>query len=193
MRHRPRRRGADRLHRRDPPGVGARRRRPGEPRRRGQRRRQRGRRRAGRARRASAARSTTRACVRKTDTTSLVAFSSPQIGPLGRVTEGHPTIWSRIPRNPTLDPPHLDRRVFVVPTAAGDDGALARAALATEPDGVVDRHARRRPPRPGAARALGRGRRADPGGRLLPPRARRDPQFDLRLRAARRSTCARPR
>ena len=75
--------------------------------------------------------------VRKTDTTSLTAFSSPQIGPLGRVTEGHPTIWSRIPRNPTLDPPSLDKRVFIIPTAAGDDGSLARAALATEPDGVV--------------------------------------------------------
>ena len=74
---------------------------------------------------------------RKTDTTSLVAFSSPQTGPLGRVTEGHPTIWSRIPRNPPLDPPHLDRRVLVVPTTAGDDGTLARAALDTEPDGVV--------------------------------------------------------
>jgi L-asparaginase len=76
-------------------------------------------------------------CVRKTDTTSLVAFSSPQTGPLGRVSEGHPTIWSRIPRNPPLDPPHLDRRVVLVPTAAGDDGALARAALETEPDGAV--------------------------------------------------------
>ena len=75
--------------------------------------------------------------VRKTDTTSLTAFSSPQMGPLGRVTEGHPTIWSRIPRNPTLDPPDLDKRVFIIPTAAGDDGSLARAALATEPDGVV--------------------------------------------------------
>ena len=76
-------------------------------------------------------------CARKTDTTSLVAFSSPQTGPLGRVTEGHPTIWSRIPRNPTLDPPDLDRRVLIVPTASGDDGVLAKAALATEPDGVV--------------------------------------------------------
>lgn len=74
---------------------------------------------------------------RKIDTTSLVAFSSPQTGPLGRVTEGHPTIWSRIPRNPPLDPPHLDGRVLVVPTMAGDDGTLARAALATDPDGVV--------------------------------------------------------
>jgi L-asparaginase len=75
--------------------------------------------------------------VRKTDTTSLVAFSSPQFGPVGRVTEGHPTIWSRVPRNPPLDPPHLDCSVPILPTSAGDDGALARAALQTEPDGVV--------------------------------------------------------
>ncbi|HKJ36925.1 MAG TPA: asparaginase [Solirubrobacterales bacterium] len=76
-------------------------------------------------------------CARKTDTTSLVAFSSPQTGPLGRVTEGHPTIWSRIPRNPPLDPPHLDRQVLVVPTGVGDDGALARAALASDPAGAL--------------------------------------------------------
>ncbi len=76
-------------------------------------------------------------CVRKTDTTSLVAYSSPQTGPLGRVSEGHPTIWSRMPRNPPLDPPSLDRHVVIVPTASGDDGTLARAALGTEPDGVV--------------------------------------------------------
>jgi L-asparaginase len=75
--------------------------------------------------------------VRKTDTVSLVAFSSPQIGPLGRVTEGHPIIWSRLPRNPPLDPPNLDRSVLVIPTVAGDDGTLANAALATSPDGVV--------------------------------------------------------
>ncbi len=76
-------------------------------------------------------------CARKTDTTSLVAFSSPQTGPLGRVTEGHPTIWSQIPRNPPLDPPHLNGRVFVVPTCAGDDGTLARAALDSDPEGAV--------------------------------------------------------
>jgi L-asparaginase len=76
-------------------------------------------------------------CARKTDTTSLTAFSSPQTGPLGRVTEGHPTIWSRIPRNAPLDPPTLDKRVLVVPTVAGDDGSLAGAALSTAPDGIV--------------------------------------------------------
>ena len=76
-------------------------------------------------------------CVRKTDTVSLVAFSSPQTGLLGRVTEAHPIIWSRIPRNPPLDPPDLDRNVLIVPTVSGDDGTLARAALSTNPDGVV--------------------------------------------------------
>lgn len=76
-------------------------------------------------------------CARKTDTTSLTAFSSPQTGPLGRVTEGHPTFWSRMPRNPPLDPAALDKRILIVPTTSGDDGTLARAALTTEPDGVV--------------------------------------------------------
>ncbi|MGI8659947.1 MAG: asparaginase, partial [Thermoleophilaceae bacterium] len=76
-------------------------------------------------------------CARKTDTTSLIAFSSPQTGPLGRVTEGHATIWSQIPRNPPLDPPDLKGNVLIVPTTSGDGGGPARAALATEPDGVV--------------------------------------------------------
>ncbi|CAN5415207.1 asparaginase [soil metagenome] len=75
--------------------------------------------------------------VRKTDTTSLVAFSSPQTGPLGRVSEGHPTIGSRIPRNPPLDPPNLDGRVLIAPGVAGDDGTLAQAALETNPAGIV--------------------------------------------------------
>jgi L-asparaginase len=76
-------------------------------------------------------------CARKTDTTSLTAFSSPQTGLLGRVTEGHATFWTRVPRNQALDPPALDHHVLVVPTTAGDDGTLARAALETEPDGIV--------------------------------------------------------
>ena len=76
-------------------------------------------------------------CARKTDTTSLVAFSSPQTGPLGRVTEGHATIWSRVPRNPPLDPPDLSGNVLIVPSTSGDGGGLARAALATDPDGAV--------------------------------------------------------
>jgi L-asparaginase len=76
-------------------------------------------------------------CARKTDTTSLTAFSSPQTGLLGRVTEGRATFWTSVPRNEALDPPGLDQRVLIVPTTAGDDGTLARAALASEPDGLV--------------------------------------------------------
>ena len=121
---------------------------------------------------------------RKTDTTSLVAFSSPQTGPLGRVTEGHPTIWSRIPRNPPLDPPKLDRRVLIVPPIAGDDGTLSRAALEHRPGRRRHRHPRRRPPDARAARDLGPAR-SDPGRRLLPLRARRHAQLDLRLRGIR--------
>ena len=77
--------------------------------------------------------------LRAQDRHDLAGRRSPRPRPArsGRVTEGHPTIWSRLPRNPPLDPPDLDRRVLIVPTTSGDDGTLARAALATEPDGVV--------------------------------------------------------
>ena len=118
---------------------------------------------------------------RKTDTTSLVAFTSPQTGPLGRVTEGHPIIWSRVPRNPPLDPPNLSKRVLVVPTGAGDDGSLARAALGTDPDGVVIGTLGAGHLTPDLLAALGRGIRQDAGRRLLPARARRRAQLDLRL------------
>jgi L-asparaginase len=76
-------------------------------------------------------------CARKTDASMLAAFGSPQTGPIGRVVEGRADIWSSVPRSTALDPPDLDRRVFVVPATSGDDGALARAALAAEADGVV--------------------------------------------------------
>lgn len=76
-------------------------------------------------------------CARKTDTTSLTAFSSPQTGLLGRVTEGHSTIWARLPRNPAVDPIKLNGRVPIVPSASGDDGSFARAVLDLEPDGAV--------------------------------------------------------
>ena len=105
-------------------------------------------------------------CVRKTDTTSLVAFSSPQTGPLGRVTEGHPIIWSKIPRNPPLDPAepgqagaggahHGRRRRLPGPRRAGH-----RARRRDH------RHAGRRPPGPAAAGASGPRRRS--GSRWWP-------------------------
>lgn len=76
-------------------------------------------------------------CVRKTDATSVLAFSSPQTGPIGRVSEGSAEIWLRVERNPPLDPGALGFDVPIVPTTAGDDGAHARAVLAGSPDGVV--------------------------------------------------------
>lgn len=75
--------------------------------------------------------------VRKTDVTSPVAFGSPQSGLAGRVSEGSVEIWSRVGRNPQLDPAALDHRVPVVAAVSGDDGSHARAVLAAAPDGVV--------------------------------------------------------
>ena len=71
--------------------------------------------------------------------------------------------------------------MVVVPTGAGDDGSLARAALATEPDGAVIGTLGAGHLGPALLEVWARGRRAHPGGGLLPPRARRDPQRHLRL------------
>ena len=110
---------------------------PANLRRRGERGRKRGGRRDGRAR-VLRRRDPPRA-LRAQDRHASRSWPSPRRRPgsLGRVTEGHPIIWSRMPRNPPLDPPNLDKSVLIVPTASGDDGTLARAALATDPDGVV--------------------------------------------------------
>lgn len=75
--------------------------------------------------------------VRKSDVTSTLAFSSPQTGPIGRVTEGRVAIRSTVARSISLDPTGLDARVPVVPAVSGDDGTLAHAVLDTDPDGVV--------------------------------------------------------
>lgn len=75
--------------------------------------------------------------VRKIDSTSPQAFGSPRAGPVGRVAEGRVDVWARPLRGPRLSPDSLDFRVPIVTTWLGDDGELLRAALATQPDGLV--------------------------------------------------------
>lgn len=75
--------------------------------------------------------------VRKMDAVSPVAFGSPQSGPIGRLVEGSVEVWARVERNLPLDPKGLEHKVPVVAAVSGDDGSLARAVLASEPDGVV--------------------------------------------------------
>ena len=142
--------------------------------------------RARRARRASAARSTTRARVRKTDTTSpggvLLAAERPararHRGPPDDLVAGcratrrstRPTSTrasssSRPP--PATTARSRARRSRPSPTA----WSSARSAPGTSAPEVLE--------------LWGEAARADPGRRLLPPRARRDPQRDLRLRRLR--------
>lgn len=75
--------------------------------------------------------------VRKVDSTAPHAFGSPRGGPVGRVAEGRVDVFARPVRGPRLAPSALDHRVPIVGTWLGDDGALLRAALATDPDGLV--------------------------------------------------------
>jgi L-asparaginase len=74
--------------------------------------------------------------VRKADSTSVAAFRSPRVGPLGFVREGRVEIERSLDRRPPLDPRHLDAVVHIVPAALGADGALVRAAAAGA-DGLV--------------------------------------------------------
>jgi L-asparaginase len=74
--------------------------------------------------------------VRKTDSTSPRAFSSPRTGPVGYVGEGIAHLTP--PRSGVVvAPERLDFAVPIVPTFLGDDGGLLRATLAASPDAVV--------------------------------------------------------
>jgi L-asparaginase len=76
--------------------------------------------------------------VRKGDTTSVTAFTSPSAGPLGRVVEGEPRLLTRPAARftmPLAGPPRPVRTGLVV-LALGDDGELLRAA-AGRFDGLV--------------------------------------------------------
>jgi L-asparaginase len=75
--------------------------------------------------------------VRKSDSVSPRAFSSPRSGPLGRVSEARVEIWSAVTRRPPLPVARLDARFEVIAAGLGADGALVEAALAAGADGLV--------------------------------------------------------
>lgn len=74
---------------------------------------------------------------RKVDSTSPVAFGSPQTGPLGHAGEDRVTLHRPPPAPLGLGVRRLDFRVPIVGTWLGDDGALVRAALALDPHALV--------------------------------------------------------
>jgi L-asparaginase len=74
--------------------------------------------------------------VRKADTTSVTAFTSPSAGPLGRLVEGEPRLLTRPVGRFTVAPPSRNVRVGLVVLSLGDDGELLRAA-AGRFDGLV--------------------------------------------------------
>jgi L-asparaginase len=76
--------------------------------------------------------------VRKIDSTAPHAFASPRSGPIARIAEGRVDFFSRPFRGPRVPMPEtLEFWTPIVTTWLGDDGSLLRAAVATEPDGLV--------------------------------------------------------
>jgi L-asparaginase len=76
--------------------------------------------------------------VRKTHTTSVAAFHSPNGGPLGHLVEGQPILLAQLEHRFLLPPPHpgRDPRIAVVTMTFGDDGLLL-AGLADRVDGLI--------------------------------------------------------
>jgi L-asparaginase len=75
--------------------------------------------------------------VRKSDSVSPRAFSSPRAGPIGRVAEGSVEVWSRPARRPPLPVAQLDARVEILSAGLGSDGLAVEAAVAAGVDGLV--------------------------------------------------------
>jgi L-asparaginase len=76
--------------------------------------------------------------VRKTDTTSVAAFTSPSAGPVGRIVEGRVHLLTRPAGRSTVAVPGSLRqaRTGLIALTLGDDGELLRAA-AGRFDGLV--------------------------------------------------------
>jgi L-asparaginase len=75
--------------------------------------------------------------VRKMHTGSLNAFQSPNIGPIGWIREGTVKVMATPKPTPTISVNHLDRKVLIVTTGLGEDGAIIAAAENAGYDGIV--------------------------------------------------------
>jgi L-asparaginase len=76
--------------------------------------------------------------VRKTHSTSVATFRSPNGGPLGYLVEGRPTLLTRLDHRTVLPPPSSERlpTVGLFTVALGDEGALLHG-VADRIDGLV--------------------------------------------------------
>ena len=175
-----RRRAADRLHRRDAPGLRAGRRRPGEPVRRGVVAGAAGAEGLGVLVAFAGAVHAARA-VRKADSTGPDAFDSPGAGPIGRVQQRRAWMARRVERLPPLAVERLDAEVHVVGAALGAGGALVDAAVDAGADGLVAVALGAGHTSPAFVAALERAAARVPVVDRATG-ARRDPPRDLRLR-----------
>ena len=74
--------------------------------------------------------------VRKTHSTSVATFTSPNGGPLGYLVEGRPQIVNRPTHRYPLPPPSASPNVGLYTATLGDDGSLV-AVVAGQVDGLV--------------------------------------------------------
>jgi L-asparaginase len=76
--------------------------------------------------------------VRKTHSTSVATFQSPNGGPLGYLVEGHPTLLTRLDHRTVIPVAQADQwpRVAVLTVTLGDDGALI-PVVGEHVDGLV--------------------------------------------------------